>query len=327
MPALGPLKPIWRYFGYDEPNYTYMPHGRKLVGELAAPQSAARPHPHALSAGHRRRHAGAEVGIDQRLHRGCRGQARLRLDDHRPHLRHLRAGRAKPFVEIGFMPEALSTQAPAVRSDRGREPNDGHAAGPIRPRTTASGGAGLPVGAAFGRAVWQREVESLVLGGLERARHRLLERHARGVQPALRLYGRAVKRALPAAAWEVPPPPGRAAPKAAAFLRQFLEHCAEDRRPARFHHLPRQGRADGGGRPRADGPARTWRTCRSGIEIVASFPQFRNLPIILSESDPGGLRGLLGARLSAECLSQRPAVPATRRWRCKHHPGAGDRKA
>jgi len=23
-------------FGYDEPNYTYMPHGRKLVGELAA---------------------------------------------------------------------------------------------------------------------------------------------------------------------------------------------------------------------------------------------------------------------------------------------------
>ena len=32
---LGPYKPIYAYFGYDEPNYTYMPNGRKLVGELA----------------------------------------------------------------------------------------------------------------------------------------------------------------------------------------------------------------------------------------------------------------------------------------------------
>src|SRR6185295_4228270 len=31
----GPFKPIYRYFGYDEPNYTYMQNGRKLVGELA----------------------------------------------------------------------------------------------------------------------------------------------------------------------------------------------------------------------------------------------------------------------------------------------------
>src|SRR5712691_6228650 len=32
----GPFKPIYAYFGYDEPNYTYMKNGRKLVGELAA---------------------------------------------------------------------------------------------------------------------------------------------------------------------------------------------------------------------------------------------------------------------------------------------------
>src|SRR5258708_21067495 len=32
----GPFKPIYRYFGYDEPNYTYMKDGSKLVGELAA---------------------------------------------------------------------------------------------------------------------------------------------------------------------------------------------------------------------------------------------------------------------------------------------------
>src|SRR5579885_1721974 len=33
---LGPIRPIWNYFGYDEPNYTYAPNGRKLIHELAA---------------------------------------------------------------------------------------------------------------------------------------------------------------------------------------------------------------------------------------------------------------------------------------------------
>jgi len=30
----GELKPIWRFFGADEPNYAYMKHGQKLLGEL-----------------------------------------------------------------------------------------------------------------------------------------------------------------------------------------------------------------------------------------------------------------------------------------------------
>src|SRR5438270_6048679 len=33
---LGELRPIWRFFGYDEPNYTYMKDGKKLLSELAA---------------------------------------------------------------------------------------------------------------------------------------------------------------------------------------------------------------------------------------------------------------------------------------------------
>ncbi len=30
----GPLKPIWRFFGADEPNYAYMEHGSELLGHL-----------------------------------------------------------------------------------------------------------------------------------------------------------------------------------------------------------------------------------------------------------------------------------------------------
>jgi xylan 1,4-beta-xylosidase len=32
----GPFNPITAYFGYDEPNYTYMKYGAKLVSELSA---------------------------------------------------------------------------------------------------------------------------------------------------------------------------------------------------------------------------------------------------------------------------------------------------
>ena len=33
---LGDMTPIWAWFGYDEPNYTYMKDGKKLLSELAA---------------------------------------------------------------------------------------------------------------------------------------------------------------------------------------------------------------------------------------------------------------------------------------------------
>ncbi len=33
---LGALTPMWAWFGYDEPNYTYMPNGPKLLSALAA---------------------------------------------------------------------------------------------------------------------------------------------------------------------------------------------------------------------------------------------------------------------------------------------------
>src|ERR1700722_288600 len=36
----GTLSPIWNYFGYDEPNYTYAPNGKSLLTELAALDAA-----------------------------------------------------------------------------------------------------------------------------------------------------------------------------------------------------------------------------------------------------------------------------------------------
>src|SRR5215468_6234228 len=33
---MGPLRPVWSFFGHDEPNYTYMKDGKKLLSEIAA---------------------------------------------------------------------------------------------------------------------------------------------------------------------------------------------------------------------------------------------------------------------------------------------------
>ena len=66
----------------------------------------------------------------------------------------------------------------------------------------------------------------MALGGLERAEHRLLAGHARGVSQALRLRrGRREARAAHGAGRRAAIPPGPAAPARAAFLRDFLEHC------------------------------------------------------------------------------------------------------
>ena len=32
---IGPMQPTWAWFGYDEPNYTYMKDGKKLLSEIA----------------------------------------------------------------------------------------------------------------------------------------------------------------------------------------------------------------------------------------------------------------------------------------------------
>src|SRR3954463_5547868 len=58
--SLGQLPPIWRFFGYDEANYTYMKDGRRLLTEIgqlstprdgkAAPQVFIRCH-HLLTSG------------------------------------------------------------------------------------------------------------------------------------------------------------------------------------------------------------------------------------------------------------------------------------
>src|ERR1051326_5168725 len=124
--SLGRFKPIFAYFGYDEPNYTYMKNGSKLAGELAASSDVPvhfRTHfllttPHGTpnfkwgSTNAYREDASGKPVYDWSI-----------VD--RILATYTDAG-ARPFVEIGFMPQALSTQpdpyqpvwSPGARFDR-----------------------------------------------------------------------------------------------------------------------------------------------------------------------------------------------------------------
>ena len=106
----GPFRPIFRYFGYDEPNYTYAANGRKLIEELSHLSSQPtyiRAH-HLLTTGDGA--AQFKWGSTNAYTTDATGKPVYdwtivdRILD-----TWVNAG-ARPFVELGFMPKALSTK-------------------------------------------------------------------------------------------------------------------------------------------------------------------------------------------------------------------------
>lgn len=284
---LGPLKPIWAYFGYDEPNYTYMKYGKKLIGELSAMSYVPvyiRAH-HLLCTGDGK--PMLKWGSTNAYTEDSSGKPVYdwtivdRIFD-----TYVQAG-AKPFVEIGFMPEALSTNPrPYMRI----WPKPDHGKGWSHPPKSYE--------------KWSELIFQWVRHSVERYGKAEVESwywelwnepdisYWRGTPDEYnKLYDHtaaAVKRALPTARVGGPATTGPASPKAAAYLRQFLEHCARTRVPLDFITFHAKGRprvVDGHVQM---GLAKNLQDVARGYEIVASFPQFRNLPIILSESDPEG---------------------------------------
>ena len=104
----------------------------------------------------------------------------------------------------------------------------------------------------------------------------------------------AVRRALPGAGVGGPATTGPASPKAADFLRAFLEHCANGQNyatgkkgvPLDFISFHAKGKA-----AVVDGHVElnigtNLRDIDQGFAIIEKFPTLRQLPVILSESDP-----------------------------------------
>src|SRR6185503_1972823 len=105
---LGELKPIWRFFGADEPNYATMKDGRKLLadlGKLGKPQAYFRAH-NLLTSGDGT--PALKWGSTGAYREDAEGRPIYdwtivdRIFD-----TYLARG-LRPYAQIGFMPQALS---------------------------------------------------------------------------------------------------------------------------------------------------------------------------------------------------------------------------
>jgi xylan 1,4-beta-xylosidase len=283
---IAPYRHITAYFGYDEPNYTYMPNGKKLIGELAALSPVPvqiRAH-HLLVTGDGT--PALKWGSTNAYTEDASGKSVYdwtivdRIFD-----TYIHAG-AKPFVEIGFMPEALSTTPqPYVVN---------------WPANTGKGWSYPPKD----YDKWAELVRQWVLHEVARYGRAEVERWSwelwnepdisywRGTPEEYnKLYdytARAVKSVLATAKIGGPGTTGASAPKAAAYLRQFLEHCAKNNVPLDLitYHAKGQPRVVDGYVQM--GLRKNIADVQQGLEVIKDFPQYKSLPIVLTESDPEG---------------------------------------
>ncbi len=297
--TLGPFKPIYGYFGYDEPNYTYTQNGRKLIGELAGLSAVPvyiRTH-FMLATGDGT--PGLKWGSTNAYTEDSSGKPVYdwtitdRIFD-----TYLHAG-AKPFVEIGFMPQALSSKPEPYRPTwvPGAANRDYSIGWSYPPKDYSK----------WGELVYQWVRHSVEKYGREQVESWYWEvwnepdiSYWHGTPEEFdKLYdyaADAVKRALPSAKVGGPASTGPANARAATFLRQFLEHCYTGGNSATgavgapldfitYHAKGRPGVAEGHVRM---GLSKNTEDVDRGFQIVGAFPKFRNLPIVLSESDPEG---------------------------------------
>jgi xylan 1,4-beta-xylosidase len=293
--TLGPYKSIYAYFGYDEPNYTYMMYGRKLIAEL----QALSPVPVQIRAHHL-----LVTGDGTPALKWGSTNAYTEDADGKPVYDWTIVDRifdtylqvkARPFVEIGFMPEALSTHPQPYPVNWPAK--DGGTGWSYPPRDYHK---------------WAELVRQWVLHSVARYGKAEVEQWSwelwnepdisywRGTPEEYnKLYdytSDAVKRALPAARVGGPGSTGPGGAKAAAFLKQFLEHCARGPNAATgkvgapldfisYHAKGSPKVVDGHVRMGLD---KEMVDVQRGMEIINEFPQFRALPIVLSEADPEG---------------------------------------
>jgi xylan 1,4-beta-xylosidase len=294
----GGFPSVWAYFGYDEPNYTYAPNGRKLLRELAALGSQpvyVRVH-NLLTTGDGS--ASLKWGSTNVYTEDAAGNPVYdwaivdRIFD------TFTALGVRPLVELGFMPQALSTHPEPYRHNF---PN-----GPVN---------AIYTGWAYPPKDYQKWSQ-LIFQFVSHLRGRYGEEalktwlwevwnepdigYWKGTpEEFLKLYDfsvDAVLKAFPDARIGGPDTTGAASPRAAEFLRLFLEHCTHQKNYANgktgtrldFISFHPKGSPKWISDHVQMGLAAQLSSIQKGFEIVASVPEWQHIPIVLGEWDPEG---------------------------------------
>jgi len=293
----GDLKPIWSWFGYDEPNYTYMENGKKLLGELEKLSPVpvyVRTHnlmttgdgTPALKWGSTNMYT-----EDQNGNPVYNWQIVDSIFDTYIHFR------MKPLVEIGFMPKAISTNPePYKHNWDATNKNSVLFTGWAYPPKDYKKWSELIYQwvkhcvERYGKAEvesWYWELWNEPNIGYLQADNQL--------KTYCKMYdyaSDAVKRALPTARMGGP----HIAGIANEFLKGFITHClighneATGKKGAPLDFIAFHAK----GSPKVvDGVV--WMgmqnqiyTIKENLKLISSIPQVKNLPIIIGESDPEG---------------------------------------
>jgi len=294
----GPVLPVWTYFGYDEPNYTYAPNGRKLLGELAAMNATPvyiRVH-NLLTTGDGS--ASLKWGSTNVYSEDASGNPMYRWDILDRIFDTFHAAGVKPLVEIGFMPKALSTHPEPYRHDFPRVPvTDIYTGWAYPPKDYQKW---FELVFHFVRHLRERYGDAEVKTWLWEVWNEPDIGYWLGTREEyFKLYDfsvEAVLRALPEARIGGPDSTGPANERAAAFLRAFLDHCAHQRNYATgkvgsrldFVSFHPKGSPSWQSDHVQMGISRQLAAIEQGFKITASFPEWKQSPIILGESDPEG---------------------------------------
>jgi xylan 1,4-beta-xylosidase len=321
---LGELKPIWRMFGADEPNYATMKNGRKLIGELGAlkPKNVFfRAHnllcsgdgTPALkwgSTGVYSEDAAGKPIYDWRILDGI-------FDT------YLTNG-VRPYAQIGFMPEALSIKPePYQHSWNPRAKYGEIATGWAYPPKDYDKWRELVFQWVrhcidrYGRSevdtwyweVWN-EANILYWKATPEEFHKLHDYAMDGV-----------RRALPSARVGGPDSAGAGG----RWTRSFIEHCLRGTNYATgkvgtpldfvsFHAKGSPAYIDGHVRM---GIANQLREIDFGFTMVKSYPELKNIPIVIGESDPEGCAACQGPQLgyrNGTMYSSYTAASFARKW-------------
>jgi xylan 1,4-beta-xylosidase len=301
----GELKPIWRFFGADEPNYAYMKHGQKLVGELGElrrKQVYFRAHNLLTSGDGTPALKWGSTGVYREDASGQPNYDWTILD--RIFDTYLERG-VRPYAQIGFMPKELSIKpepyqhqwSPAAKYDQiftgwAYPPKDYDKWGELVFQWVQH------CIQRYGREevdAWYWEVWNEPNIGYWRGTpeefHKLHDYAIAGV-----------RRALPTARVGGADTAG----SGGRFTRDFLEHCLRGMNYATgqkgtpldfiaFHAKGSPTYTNGHVRM---GIANQLRTIDDGFRIVASYPELKDKPIVIGESDPEGCAACQGPQLA-----------------------------
>jgi xylan 1,4-beta-xylosidase len=292
---VGKLTPIWRFFGADEPNYAYMKDGKKLLselGQMGGAQVYFRCH-HLLTSGDGS--YALKWGSTSAYKEDADGKPVYdwTIND-KIFDTYLERG-IKPYVQIGFMPEALTT----------RPDNYPHNP-PVNERAPVEGGQSYPPKnyAKWGELSYQWAkhcVEKYGRAEVEKwywevwNEPNIFYWHG-SHEDYFKLYDYAVagvRRALPTARVGGPETAGG---PGGNFLREFLEHCAYATNyvsgkigsPLDFISFHAKGSPVFTNGHVRMGMANQFHDMNGAFAVIASFPEYQHTPIVIGESDPEG---------------------------------------